>query len=74
MKTKSELMWCVRKFELIFVLCIFSVGVNGLDTNIATVAPLTADSPASSEKFIDSNSIKKQIETRLHDPQPEYYK
>lgn len=71
-----NIMWrgiCVVNWNLLVILCIVILCSEcyGLDTG--TVAPLSSDNPASSEKIIDNKDLKK-IETRFNDPPPEYYK
>lgn len=71
MASKSELIFCAVKFQVIIALCVLNATANALDPG--TVAPLIIDQPVSSEKFGGDQNHKK-IETRFHDPQPEYYK
>lgn len=70
MTSNSEFMICAVKLNLLLILCVSIASINALDTG--TVAPLNADIPVSSERIIDKDL--KKIETRFHDPPPEYYK
>lgn len=73
MKSRKELVFCAVKFEVILVLCFSFASIKALETNGGTVAPLTADQPVSDETITDHKDLKK-LETRFHDPPPEYYK
>lgn len=74
MKSRRKLVCGAVKCELIIILCISIVTINALETNgVGTVAPLTADQPVSAEKIVDHKDLKK-LETRFHDPPPEFYK
>lgn len=73
MKSKRELVFGAVKLEVILILCLLIASTKALDSTGATVAPLTADQPVSDEKAIDHKDLKK-VETRFHDPPPEYYK
>lgn len=71
MKSNSEFVIYAVKLNLFLILCVSIVSTSALDTG--TVAPLNADSPVLSEKILDNKDLKK-LETRFHDPPPEYYK
>lgn len=71
MKSMDKYVKCFVNFHLILVLWVLIASTNALDTSggtvggVGTVAPLSADPPAGSEKDY------KKFDS---DPPPEYYK
>lgn len=74
MKSKRDFVFSALKLRVFIVLCIVIGTTKALETNGVTVAPLAADQPVSDGQAIVDHKDLKKIETRLHDPPPEYYK
>lgn len=76
MKSNGQVIGAVNfnVFLIFGTIVIVLNGVYGLDTS-GTVAPLTADSPASAEKSSEHDKNLKKLETRFNsEPPPEFYK